>query len=367
MNNILEYAKYCEVAYMSPTSINDPELFRVQHDIDEYRVITSDIGTCWVLIKSETIIFAFPGTDSLHDMYLDTQFKLTPLDKAQPKLGLVHSGFKQYALSMKADIYTAIEDFLMSRMSADELVYYTEDRSSRKTHQSVEFVTDIKLNKKSMLQVHRINPPRSHALKNIVFTGHSLGGCCAIMAMLTARDFRKIVRIKCYTYGSPMLGDKRFAKSLFHYVPYTFNVIHRNDIVPKTPCFLKYHEQHGIMIIDDDSRVLLGPHLWYMFVVLLCSCLCVCHHGIRYTSNAIRGEAHKLTNYIHVLEKIYADRTEQSRREKAEYIARIYPIFSASTSPTPLDDGQKRAASCEQPISVTMSTSTSLSVFPIPM
>jgi hypothetical protein len=376
MDRVLENAKFCELAYMKKEDIADPEMFKLQHGVLSFELLDTGIAQCWVFQKHDTLIFAFAGTDSLYDMYLDTQTRLVHVNHTMPELGMVHWGFNRYATSLKEMIYMVIEDFLvltpgekldMSAMSqyqvktlnCDDISdtvnsttrespgnrnsstspinspLYPVRRSLCRTRSnatngqsSMEYITDIRLTSTCMIQVHRVNPNASPHINNIIFTGHSLGGCCAIVALHVALDFRKLARIKCYTYGSPMIGDKLFAKNLCEYVPYNFNVIHKYDLIPSTPCFRYYSKQHGIIVIDNDSTFMITHRWWYMFLMFVFGWSCCCNRTMRYTGAALKGEAHKIATYIKVLEKIYTERKSQ----KDEYIARIYPIFSGVRS-----------------------------------
>lgn len=71
---------------------------------------------------------------------------------------------------------------------------------------------------------------------DIVVTGHSLGGA---LAQLLALDLRMSlgakVAIALYTFGSPRVGNRAFAKIFNLAVPRSFRVVFRNDIVTTMP------------------------------------------------------------------------------------------------------------------------------------
>ena len=378
MDRVLENAKFCELAYLKKENIGDPELFKLQHNVLSFDILQSSLAKCWVFQKHDSLIFAFAGTDSLHDLYLDTQARLTYVSPSLPEMGKVHWGFNKYATSLKDAIYMIIEDYLVlnpgekldlqtstasaclaitpqassdlsqisptraspTRMLTSGLAEYraSTGRRSAAERSSMEYVTDIRLTSTCMIQVHRVNPNAPQTVNNIIFTGHSLGGCCAIIALHVALDFRKLARIKCYTYGSPMIGDRLFTKNFCEYVPYNFNVIHKYDLIPSTPCFKTYCKQHGIIVIDNDSTFMVTHRWWYMFLMFVFGWSCCCSQTLRYTGAAFKGEAHKIATYIRVLEKIYTER----KSKKDEYIARIYPIFKATNGSHGQSGGDRR-------------------------
>ena len=101
---------------------------------------------------------------------------------------------------------------------------------------------------------------KSNPNRKIWFTGHSLG---AALATLAAKSYGKAQGL--YTFGSPMVGDEKFAES-FH-VKNTYRFVNNNDVVarvaPLGPCDpvglasykhvgqLKYIDSSGRKIVDS--------------------------------------------------------------------------------------------------------------------
>jgi hypothetical protein len=213
-----------------------------------------------------------------------------------------------------------------------------------------------------MMQVHKVNTNTntntSAGISNIMFTGHSLGGCCVIMAMHAAMDFRKLVKVKCYTYASPMIGDRNFVKSLLELVPGTYNIVHKRDVIPRIPCFHVYAKHHGIIVIDNDSTFAFTEHIFQMMLMCVVgwSCCCSCFGASRYTGEALKGKAHSITSYIKVLEKIYLARCRKS--SGAEYITRIYPILSYYVKDTGSNASRANSNASNAAIDTNMHTNT---------
>ena len=72
------------------------------------------------------------------------------------------------------------------------------------------------------------------ACKNVLTTGHSLGGAVASLAAFAiAKRCRGIPhgRVGCYTFGCPRVGNHAFAKAYAEAVPNTWHVINQQDAV----------------------------------------------------------------------------------------------------------------------------------------
>ena len=91
----------------------------------------------------------------------------------------------------------------------------------------------------------------------IVFTGHSLGGALAtIGALCTAVQFsnRNDVEIKCYTYGSPRVGNSCFAKIFNKFVHESERIVNDLDPVPMIPRMTGYKHVKGLKHICNDDK-----------------------------------------------------------------------------------------------------------------
>jgi len=68
---------------------------------------------------------------------------------------------------------------------------------------------------------------------HIYITGHSLGGAIATLA---AADLFQVTKdLTLYTFGSPRVGDEKFAAYFDRIVPDTYRVVHSQDLVPHLP------------------------------------------------------------------------------------------------------------------------------------
>ena len=77
---------------------------------------------------------------------------------------------------------------------------------------------------------------RSHRDQKLVITGHSLGA--AMATLFAARQYQQGLDVKLYTYGSPRVGNSKFAKQFENIPAYRF--VNTNDVVCTVP-FLYTH------------------------------------------------------------------------------------------------------------------------------
>lgn len=80
-----------------------------------------------------------------------------------------------------------------------------------------------------------LDAAKSTTHRQIICTGHSLGGA---LATLSALDIARNVpgkSVSCYTYGSPKVGNDLFAKIYNKYVPRTYRFVNGADLVPTIP------------------------------------------------------------------------------------------------------------------------------------
>ncbi|CEF70993.1 Lipase, class 3 family-containing protein [Strongyloides ratti] len=89
--------------------------------------------------------------------------------------------------------------------------------------------------------------------KNIIFGGFSLGGGLSIIMALKYALKTNISpnNIKVYTLGSPRTGSYSFSKYYNEYVPYTYRIVVRNDVVTSFP---KCNGNSLYNICEDDSN-----------------------------------------------------------------------------------------------------------------
>ena len=162
-------------------------------------------------------VLAFRGTSSLEDAITDADFLL---DKGR-FCGRVHSGFKE-----------ALEDI------------WRPDRAPLKLIADYERVI--------------AKPVR------LFVTGHSLGAGLATLAcadLVSTGIFPTL-----YTFGSPRVGNARFAKALSRALAGRwYRVENNNDTVTRIPpLFMGYRHGGERVYISSAGRVVLTPTFWFV-------------------------------------------------------------------------------------------------------
>jgi triacylglycerol lipase len=87
-------------------------------------------------------------------------------------------------------------------------------------------------------------------IKDIVITGHSLGGAIATLCAVDLQYNFNNKNITCVTFGSPRVGNQAFTDSYIKRVPDTYRIVNGNDLITHLPFkFLDYiHVCEGIII-----------------------------------------------------------------------------------------------------------------------
>ena len=94
--------------------------------------------------------------------------------------------------------------------------------------------------------------------RTIWFTGHSLGGALAQLAVARLVQMRRGVQ-GLYTSGSPRCGDLQFAKGFERHAGHiTFRVVNEADLIPDVaPTFLGFEHCGRHCQLDDQGRLLI--------------------------------------------------------------------------------------------------------------
>ena len=77
----------------------------------------------------------------------------------------------------------------------------------------------------------------------VIFLGHSYGGALAQLAAWYYSQEVGMPRVRLRTYGSPRVGNKKFAKDLDRRTDSNYRYVIQGDPVTKTPLAIRY--RHG--------------------------------------------------------------------------------------------------------------------------
>lgn len=188
MEDALYFAQVARLAYRNPLEFKEEDIQLLEGGLPTF----IDVNECQALIfcrdsKPNTLIVAFRGSDSIQDLRRVMRAHLKPFIIDGVRCGRVHAGFYDYYNTLRPHINPKIDNFV------------------------------------------------SKGGTRIVFVGHSLGACCVLAAMECAG--RPELDVKCYTYGSPRIGDSIFSEAIMNRLGprNTHRFVIRKDMITRMP------------------------------------------------------------------------------------------------------------------------------------
>lgn len=146
--------------------------------------------------------------------------------------------------------------------------------------------------------------------KNIIFTGHSLGGSMAVLAASNFTD--RNIKTSVVTFGQPKVGDYEFCQYYKNKLNYARIVI-KDDIITKLPPSIMGYSHFGFKIILDTSPPLSETSLLeyikdkgkYYLLDTIVSLITNINYFIRisiwFSISMIRN--HKMSSYLEEIKK----------------------------------------------------------------
>lgn len=107
----------------------------------------------------------------------------------------------------------------------------------------------------------RLKPP------SLWFAGHSLGAALATLAVARLRmeDDQPVHGL--YTYGSPRVGDRTFARNFNLEFKPAFRIVNNTDIVTRVPSRVMLYSHIGnFLYLDIEKKLHTDVHWWYSFL-----------------------------------------------------------------------------------------------------
>ena len=98
----------------------------------------------------------------------------------------------------------------------------------------------------------------------VYVVGHSLGGAMATLcAFSLARRFQHHVSIEVCTFGCPLVGNAKFRRTYNKFVPKTYRVVNRSDLITRTQ-FTKGNSHMGtlVLVAAENAMVSVQP-TWF--------------------------------------------------------------------------------------------------------
>lgn len=104
--------------------------------------------------------------------------------------------------------------------------------------------------------------------KNIVVTGHSLGGAIATLVGAALSVYTKH-KIEVVTFGCPRVGNRAFRDKYNQHVPLSTRVVRDIDIVPRIPK-IDYWHVNQLVHISDGGKIIPAwkswlKQIWYIY------------------------------------------------------------------------------------------------------
>lgn len=153
---------------------------------------------CAIFKNKNTLLVAFRGSQEVRDFIQDLKLRKVQFTKRRPK-SQVHRGFNQA---------------------------YRDVR----------------------VRLHKIYATHRKDIKDIIFTGHSLGGALATLASYDFKlDYNGDVVVRCVTLGSPRVGNRWFAKDFSKMIDDNTRIVNGGDPVTQIPSWwhLRYWHVTG--------------------------------------------------------------------------------------------------------------------------
>jgi triacylglycerol lipase len=95
--------------------------------------------------------------------------------------------------------------------------------------------------------------------RSIWWCGHSLGGALATIAA------SRFGGHGLYTFGSPRVGDSKFAKRVKYLIPH-FRFVHNDDIVPQLPPPIFFRHTGHMIYISHVGELIHNARWWHRWV-----------------------------------------------------------------------------------------------------
>jgi predicted lipase len=220
-------------------------LSNIFKDVKEVPEFYSDSNTCaqaFSLVRDGTLVFVFRGTESLQDVIIDLDVRRVPY--LENKGLLVHAGFLKQFNSLKMNLVKTIEKY-------------------------------------------------SGKIDKILCIGHSLGGA---LATLAAGHFGSIYNgklpVTCHTFGSPRVGNLKYAEWYSKQVAFNLRVMNQEDPVSQMPISYRFQHCSDALCVKEDLTVEIRKDTkWYWRVLRFKSNCCfpvLAHTCDQYIDNMVK-------------------------------------------------------------------------------
>ena len=217
-------AKFSELSYYSKED-NSPDveaikstLYGIDKKFSDVQGFSNKSSQGIVINHEDFIVPAFRGTDEIADWLDNLNVSSQP-----SALGNIHTGFYKALMDIWPQMKSCIRSF---RRALDD-----------------------------------------HPGKSLWLTGHSLGGALATLAAATLIEADETF-YGAYTFGSPRVGDRVFARNFNVEVKNkVFRFQNNNDLVSRIPTrMMGYSHAGSFVYISEGGQLNTDIGLWYRFI-----------------------------------------------------------------------------------------------------
>ena len=220
---IKDFAKLCNISYCNQDTVtenfinkphnkndsvyyrcnNEPKLYSCERDSQMY-----------VCNYQNSLTVVFRGTESGRDILTDLNAIRVDMDVAylkEEEIPQIHWGFYNQFNELKTDLDIIVDSYVKDKQNIEE------------------------------------------PTPNIIFSGHSLGGGLATIASVYYGLKYPDTIISCITFGSPRVGDQKFANIFNSIVTNTYRFVNDNDPIPCIPTAWRFRHVEGCIWLYQDQ------------------------------------------------------------------------------------------------------------------
>uniref|UniRef100_A0A0D3BYZ6 Fungal lipase-type domain-containing protein n=1 Tax=Brassica oleracea var. oleracea TaxID=109376 RepID=A0A0D3BYZ6_BRAOL len=213
----------------------------LDNDITDTQVKTLLLVAIWRDARRKRLVIAFRGTEQTKWKDLQTDLMLVPVGLNPERIGgdfkeevQVHSGFLSAYDSVRIRIIS-----LLKMAIGYMYIYFLMHMLS--------------------LPIGRDDVAEHEDKWHVYVTGHSLGGALATLLAIELASSqlakRGAITVTMYNFGSPRVGNKKFADVYNQKVKDSWRVVNHRDIIPTVPRLMGYcHVAHPVYLAAGEVQ-----------------------------------------------------------------------------------------------------------------